>query len=273
MKKFWQFLTNKADWVMFAVGVAFGLILNALVQLMINDVNNLLSELAPEIVGIVFTVLFIERFGKARQERQHIEELTARIHSRYNATALQALEEMRALYKNRLQWVDMDTYELRDKRLEEIKQTVWNRKGILVGKKLRGSQWQDANFYQTDLRGTDLSNANLLRADLVEVNLDGATVKDEQLASCDIMMGAIMPDGTRYNGQFNLPGDFVEAQKRNHDVKSPQSMADWYGVSVEDYLAGQKFWNDNNRLFKSRSNKYDSKDFNNQTLPDGNRGD
>lgn len=256
---------EKFDWVLFFVGMAFGLSLYALVVAFFTDFGNLMSELAPEIFGIAFTVLFIERLGRARQERQHIKELSARIHSRYNATALQAIEEMRALYKNRLQWVDMDTYALRDALMKDKQAfvSIHNKRGVLAGAQLRGSQWQDANFYQVDLRHADLRKANFLGADLVGANLEGAQVTEEQLASCDIMMSAIMPDGTLYDGRYLLPGDFVQAQQQGHDANNPQSMAEWFGVSLEVYTRGQQYWQDNKHRFKMRSKKYSIEDVKN----------
>jgi uncharacterized protein YjbI with pentapeptide repeats len=265
MAEAFERIIDKFDWVLFFVGMAFGLSLYALVVAFLSDFGELMSELAPEIFGIAFTVLFIERLGKARQERQHIKELSARIHSRYNATALQALEEMRALYKDRLQWVDMDTYTLRDE-LKHDKQAFvssHNRRGVLAGAQLRGSQWQDANFYQVDLRGSDLRKANFLGADLVGANLEGAQVAEEQLATCDIMMSAIMPDGELYDGRYLLPGDFVQAQQQGHNPNDAQSMADWFGVSLEVYMRGQQYWQDNKHRFKVRSKKYSVEDVNN----------
>jgi hypothetical protein len=50
-----------------------------------------------------------------------------------------------------------------------------------------------------------------------------------------------MPDGKLYNGKYNLPHDFEVAARKNYNPNDPASMAEYYGVSVEDYLEGQEW--------------------------------
>lgn len=82
----------------------------------------------------------------------------------------------------------------------------------LFGVDLRSAHLNDANLQGADLSGAnlslaDLSDANLFRADLSNANLRGAQVTDEQLAQAKSLKGATMPDGSKYDGRFNLPGD------------------------------------------------------------------
>lgn len=184
-----------------------------------NAVNEFLLSLVPEAVGIFFTVLIIDRLDAIREEQVIKDQLVRRLQSRYNHTALQAIEEMRVMGY-----------------LED---------GTLRNRNLRGSNWVDANMYQADLQGSDLGNAVLDKADFVLANLKDVNVTDEQLVTSDIMYGSIMPDGRKYDGRYQLAGDFAYARRKNVNVESDEAMAKWFGVSLDHYHEGQ-LWADNN---------------------------
>jgi len=48
-----------------------------------------------------------------------------------------------------------------------------------------------------------------------------------------------MPDGSAYNGRFNLAGDIDLARWGKVDPGDPAAMAYFLGVSLERYLRGQ----------------------------------
>jgi len=117
--------------------------------------------------------------------------------------------------------------------------------GTLRNRNLRGSNWVDANMYMADLRGSDLGNAVLDKADFVLANLQGVNVTDEQLIKSDIMYGSIMPDGRKYDGRYQLAGDFAYARRKNINIESDEAMAKWFGVTLDHYREGQR-WADKN---------------------------
>jgi uncharacterized protein YjbI with pentapeptide repeats len=115
-------------------------------------------------------------------------------------------------------------------------------------------------FHQANLEGADLSNANfrgaklslcnmsranfyqaeLETADFYKANLRGArNLTDEQLSQVARLWGTIMPDGEIYDGRFNLFGDLDLARWNNVKANDIQAMADFYGVSLENYCQGQ----------------------------------
>jgi uncharacterized protein YjbI with pentapeptide repeats len=59
----------------------------------------------------------------------------------------------------------------------------------------RGAGLGHADLSGANLTGADLSGANLKGANLKGANLKGANVTDEQLAECESLEGATMPDG------------------------------------------------------------------------------
>lgn len=222
------------EWGYLVLGIVIGLLLNPFISAISPTAQDFLDNMVPEAVGIIFTVLILERLDSLRQRRSVRDQLVRRAHSRDNRTALAAIEEMRVLGH-----------------LED---------GSLAHQELRGSNWENANLYMADLRGTDLTNARLYKADFVKANLTGAIVSDEQLAATDIMFGATLPDGNRYDGRYNLPGDFAYARREKVDLKSPQAMAQWFGVTLEQYLRMQEWAKQNLVQFKQRSRSYDVND-------------
>ena len=63
---------------------------------------------------------------------------------------------------------------------------------------------------------------------MYEANLYEAKVSDEEIADCNILFGATMPDGNRYDGRFNLNGDIELARKEDIDPDNAEAMARWY---------------------------------------------
>lgn len=203
-------------WVYLMVGISMGVLVPFLLQSLRADaISEFLANLVPEAVGIFFTVLIIDRLDAIREQQVIKDQLVRRLQSRYNHTALQAVEELRVLGH-----------------LED---------GTLRNQNLRGSNWTDANMYMADLQGSDLGNAILNKADFVLANLKGVNVTDKQLIKTDIMYGATMPDGRKYDGRYHLPRDFTYARRKNINVESDEAMAEWFGVSLEQYQEGQRW--------------------------------
>jgi uncharacterized protein YjbI with pentapeptide repeats len=100
----------------------------------------------------------------------------------------------------------------------------------------------DANLYDTslqeaDLAAADLRNANCLGTSFRGANLAGTNLQDaqhlteQQLRQVHALRGAILPDGSRYDGQFNLPGDIALASESGLDVDDAQVMARFYAAN------------------------------------------
>ena len=68
-----------------------------------------------------------------------------------------------------------------------------------------------------------------------------------------VMKDSTMPDGKRYDGRFRLEKDIILAADFFPDGASDQDMADYYAVTLEEYLEGQK-WADEN-LHKYRKDE------------------
>ena len=106
----------------------------------------------------------------------------------------------------------------------------------LSNAKLRAAKLNRASLQGANLAGTDFTSA-----DLYKVNFRGAlNLTEGQLSNANELFGAIMPDGSVYDGRFNLPGDLARARWAKVKVEDSKSMADFYGVSEDTYLQGQR---------------------------------
>lgn len=78
----------------------------------------------------------------------------------------------------------------------------------LRGANLAGAILEGACLIKADLQEAEFHVTNLQGADLFEANLMGArNLCDEELAKAYRLSGAVMPDGSTYDGRFNLAGD------------------------------------------------------------------
>lgn len=95
-------------------------------------------------------------------------------------------------------------------------------------------------FVRTDLRGADFCNTDLYGVILTKANLQGAiNLTDQQLLRASRLRHSTLPDGSFYDGRFNLSGDISDAHFLGVNPNEPESIANFYGVSPEDYLVGQ----------------------------------
>lgn len=153
----------------------------------------------------------------------------------------------------------------------ELRVCGWLSDGSLRSAALCHAQLQNADLMEADLRNVDFHQANLERADLSKARLNGASFKraslrganldhadltfavlyktnlqgvrnlsEEQLKHARELLGAIMPDGNVYDGRYNLTGDIERARWAKVNVDDPKAMAEFYGVSLEEYLAVHK---------------------------------
>jgi hypothetical protein len=106
----------------------------------------------------------------------------------------------------------------------------------LSNARLQAARLNRASLQRANLEGSDLTNA-----DLYKVNLRGArNLTDEQMSKLNALFGSIMPDGSVYNGRFDLFGDLARARWAKVKIDDPKAMAEFYGVSLDAYLQGQK---------------------------------
>ena len=98
-----------------------------------------------------------------------------------------------------------------------------------------------AKLTRTNLRGANFSEADLRKADLFKADLrEAINLSDEQLSQVKRLSFAVMPDGSPYDGRYNLQGDLEFARWGRVDADDPAAMAYFLGISLESYLGGQQ---------------------------------
>lgn len=172
-------------------------------------------------------------------------ELINKIWGLENRSALQAIEELRVrgwLSDGSLRGIALCQSQLQNADLMEADLgNIDFHQANLDHADLSKARLNGAKFNRASLQGVNFDGADLTYADLYKVNLRGArNLTDEQLARANQLLGAFMPDGKPYDGRFNLFGDLSRARWAKVNVDNPQAMADFYGVSLEEYQAGQK---------------------------------
>jgi uncharacterized protein YjbI with pentapeptide repeats len=104
-----------------------------------------------------------------------------------------------------------------------------------VGANLRNALLEAADLDEANFENADLTGADLFDAVLIKVNLTGAKITEEQLVQADSLRQATMPDGTLYDGRYDLEGDMADAEDSGLDVTNLDEMAYWFGVEVNVY--------------------------------------
>lgn len=172
-------------------------------------------------------------------------EVINKLWSLENKYALQAVEELRvrgwltdgslnniALCQSRLQSADLMEADLRNVDFHQANLDFAD----LSKARLNGTKLNRAS-----LMGVNFDHADLTFADMYKANLRGArNLTEEQLSRANELLGAVMPDGKIYDGRYNLFGDLARARWAKIDAKDSQAMADFYGIDLEVYEAGQQ---------------------------------
>jgi uncharacterized protein YjbI with pentapeptide repeats len=155
-----------------------------------------------------------------------------------------AVEELRRrghLEDGSLRWVYLRYVNLQGLDLSgaDLKNTDLNM-AKLQGVDLSGANLEETRLNKANLRFALMSGANLKGATLNYVNLQGILdLTEEQLSQAIKLRGATMPDGSRYDGRFNLEGDLADARFLHIDMNDPTAIANFYGISLQEYQNGQ----------------------------------
>lgn len=219
IKKIWQ----GHQWLYVIVGAIGGLILSAFWTV---EMRIFVEGLVPEAFGIFFTVIVIDQLAERRSKKQLFRNLAWQMKNHDNGTATEA------------------TYLLRE--------YGWLTDGSLRNNHLHRGNLEQVWLDDADLQGCDFSRTNLHLTYLSGANLRFATgLTETKLSQVSSLRAATMPDGSRYDGRYNLSSDLRNAQRQNIDLTDAQAMSHFYGVSLEEYQAGQQKFAQRNRNSES----------------------
>jgi uncharacterized protein YjbI with pentapeptide repeats len=185
-------------------------------------------------------------------------QLIRKLRSSDNSLVVRAAEELRRrgrLSDGTLAWVQLRYAHLQGADLGGADL----RKASLSLADLRGANLsyaclQEARLDKANLSGAEMDKADLRNSLMTRANLQGAhSLSVEQLAQASRLRGATLPDGRRYDGRFNLPGDSADARFLGVDHSNLESLADFYGVCMDDYTVGQQWALENRSVTRDLS--------------------
>lgn len=176
-----------------------------------------LVDLAPELVGMAFTVVVIDELNQRRLDQQEKNQLFRQVKSPVRDIAVEAL---RLIREN--DWLG-----------EVVEKYKHN---------LRGVQWQGAGLLKANLQGVSLNGANLQEAKLNEANLQGAHLKEANLQGADLRFTNLYGtnliranlQGARYSKETIWPENFDPKQAGAIKVTWDKTILRWVPETDED---------------------------------------
>jgi hypothetical protein len=226
------------------------------------NLAELWPNIIPELLSISITVLIIDTLYRKHSDDELKKVLIKQLGSKNNAVASQALEELGA--RGWLSDGTLNSAYLISANLDGNSITGADMRGV----HLSFASLKDTPWFETDLEGAfldhaDLENAtlsmpavgphfaeaNLENAFLSHANLRNSKVRHEQLVKVRTLWRATMPDGSTYDGRYNLQYDLDLFRKSAKDTNDPAEFALFYGVSLVEYLKGQEWAKENSHLF------------------------
>ncbi len=175
------------------------------------------ANVSSELASIAITILIVDALNGWRVKRQEKESLILQMGSPINQIAREAVRSLRV--------------------------RGWLEDGSLKGADISRGNLEDVYLERADLSQTNMYKARLSNTHLQWSNLMGVKgLTDEQFLQVSHLRGAVMPDGSDYDGRYRLKGDLRWAGKTlNFDTNDPESMADFYKIPVEAYVRGQEW--------------------------------
>lgn len=210
-------------------------------------------NLATDFFGTAFALLLLDIIISGRekrrenelQERLLREQLILQAGINDNALALLALRRLKsmgALFDGTLQGRDFSGSNWNGAELEGAQLKKCNLQNVqlvnarldganLEGAILRSVKADNANFTSANLTGAELLDASLISASMSWTDLTNTIMlTEQQLLTLSMLWGAIMPDGKRYDGHFDLDGDIAEAHKNKINYADSSARKQFYNV-------------------------------------------
>lgn len=196
-KALWQPHHPSILFIAGCIGVIGGFIIFQSDDLFEGQLWKALKDLAPEMVGMAFTVVVIDELVERSAERRSQQEFKERtIEQLFSPVRDVAVEALRLAIQN--DWLEDFVIES-------------NRRGSTVGNgiqwsgaELAGVNLQNANLFYANLEGANLGNANLENAWLSSAYLEGAKLSFAKLRGASL-------NHTRQKGNSLYNADLREA--------------------------------------------------------------
>ena len=244
-----------AYWSLFGVT----LILAVLGLVLTKDWGGFLINLSAELLGTFIIVTIIILVFEDRKQEEIKSRLIREMGSEDNAEALAAARQLKEkgwMADGSLAGKNFYNASLSNALLADAncKQAVFANANLMKAT-LYNANFAEAVLIYADLRGASMNGVNLSKSRLHRAKLDGATlvranfkdsdITDHTLRSAAELRYATLPDGTKYDGRFRLQSELEMYSSFYQDEDTPENWAEFYDISVEEYIEGQA-WADKN---------------------------
>lgn len=215
-------------WLYILSGLLCGVLISPALAQLTDNLNAFVNNLVPEAIGIVFTVLILDRLAENRNR----EDLKVRLFNELRSPAVGQGTAALAWLKrekwiepdsligadlHRVNWenafvgnLNLESANLNGAILSKVSNQVTERNGQHVNYpinlrnvSLKHAQLDEAVLIGVDLRDAQLTHANLQNAVLVNTNLEGADLSEANLHNVNLT-SAILPDGTPWSSEVNM---------------------------------------------------------------------
>lgn len=263
-------------WHIALLFLVVGIVIGIFGPIFENETTGLLSRyigdfypnIATDLTSISITILVINTLYQCQAKEQEKRMLISQLASPFNVLARDAARILRdkgwhkdlggiPLYRANLEDAELYDFVLPGANLTYANLRNSNLNGaILDGVELVPGDdggLEGALFHRAILRKANIASGNghlifknsqFVGTDLLGAKFLGVSggIMTESvhphLQATYCMRDSIMPNGKRYDGRYNLPGDLAVASY-NRDASNPSIMAEFYGVSIEEYRQGQ----------------------------------
>ncbi len=232
------------------------------------SVDELLPNFITDLFAVALTVFIIDTMYRVRSDSEQKKVLISKLGSKNNSVSSEAVHELKArgwlsdgsLQKAFLISANLDNNSFTGASL---------RQAVFSFASLKNTKWFEADLEgafldNVDLQGASLSThaigphyaeADLANATFTNANLAGASVRNEQLCKARSLWRAVMPNGKIYDGRYNFTDDINLHLEFARDPTDPIEWAQFYGVSVDQYLEGQRWSKSHPELSQSQVNQ------------------
>lgn len=229
IRELWQ----QNRWLLVVSGWVVGILTLPFLQAVSTDLVAFINDLVPEAVGILFTVLIIDRLDAQREIEQIQNRLVREATGQSNEMAKSAVDWMR--HEN---WLNGNKSLLAEQSASRAKMQGVNLananliktdfyKGSLEGANLFKAKLHNANFAFANLEGADFICADLTGANLESANLEGALFYHPNQSP------AILPDGKLWTPETDMRRFTDHTHPDFWRSQDPESAA---------YIGLEEFW-------------------------------
>jgi len=269
--------------------IAFWVTVSLPENIWVKLVKDFYPNVVTDLLSIGLGIKVLDKLYQKRNNESEKRNLVSQLGSSFNLFALDAARILRHKeWHNNLESTsfyraNLKNAELYDFNLKKANLTYANLKNanlngtILDGADITETILEKAQFCRASLKNVIIrSGEETLRsgveifilkdAEFIETDLTGATflgifdgIMTESyhphLMAASRLQRSTMPNGRRYNGCYNLRGDLETAIAYRYDLSNPFAIAEFYDVSVDEYMQGQLWKIAYDKYWQSRAAK------------------